>query len=119
MVDIFSKKDKRDDDESSRDDNSSFLLNAEVTEQAFVMRMSICAPQQRFCRKLNGHLGWVPLGTEVGDQICVLYGGEVLYVLRPEANEQYRLIGEAFIHGLMSGEAITAAGSDDRDSRIC
>lgn len=33
--------------------------------------------------------------------ICVLYRGAPLYVLRPKENATYQFVGDAFTHGLM------------------
>ena len=44
-----------------------------------------------------------------GDIICELYGGDLLYVLRyDDGGEVAKLIGIAYVHGLMNGEALTA-----------
>jgi hypothetical protein len=49
---------------------------------------------------------------QIGDKICVLFGGEVLFILRP-AGETYRLVGECYVHGLMSGEAMAMLDSSE------
>ncbi|KFY27065.1 hypothetical protein V493_03716 [Pseudogymnoascus sp. VKM F-4281 (FW-2241)] len=59
----------------------------------------------RMCVTKNGRLGKVLKSVEVGDVICVLYGGEVPYVIRPSVNGHYKFIGSCYIHGLMDGEA--------------
>ncbi|KAI1162159.1 heterokaryon incompatibility protein-domain-containing protein [Nemania serpens] len=46
-----------------------------------------------------------PAALEVGDVVCVLFGGKVPFCLRP-AGERYLLVGECYVHGLMKGEAI-------------
>ena len=50
-------------------------------------------------------MGLVPISAEVGDEIYLLAGGQVFYVLRPQG-DGFRLIGESYIHGLMDGEAL-------------
>ena len=50
-------------------------------------------------------IGLVPRLTQVDDEIFVLDGGQVLYVLRP-VGECFQCIGESYIHGLMDGEAL-------------
>jgi predicted glycosyl hydrolase (DUF1957 family) len=52
-----------------------------------------------------------PLARE-GDVVVVLYGGNVPYVLRstqsPSNDEQlWELVGEAYVHGIMEGEALS------------
>jgi hypothetical protein len=59
-----------------------------------------------------GYIGLVPSYAEVGDEIWVLVGGQVLYVLRETDRTKiqsktkiYEFLGEAYMHGLMDGEA--------------
>jgi hypothetical protein len=40
-----------------------------------------------------------------GDVCCVLFGAPVPFVLRP-VEEGFRLVGEAYVHGVMKGEAV-------------
>ena len=52
-----------------------------------------------------GYLGLVPHGTKEGDIVFVVMGADVPYVLRPY-DDGYELIGEAYVQGVMDGEAI-------------
>ena len=63
----------------------------------------------------SGYIGLVPSTTVVGDRICVLSGGKVPFVLRPHREQsqddnshslEYTFIGDAYVHGLMDGEAM-------------
>lgn len=63
-----------------------------------------------FCATEGRYLGWVPRGTENGDLICVLEGGEVPVVLRRAKDGRYQVLGDCYIHGIMDGEAITRDG---------
>lgn len=51
------------------------------------------------------YMGLAPGEARAGDLICVLLGGQVLYVLRPKG-EGFHFIGECYMHGMMSGEAM-------------
>jgi len=42
---------------------------------------------------------------QTGDEVCVLFGGEVLFILR-SVLDHYWLVGECYVHGLMQGEAM-------------
>jgi hypothetical protein len=42
---------------------------------------------------------------ETNDLICVLYGGDVPYVLRPNGDRFY-FVGDCYVHGLMDGEGV-------------
>ncbi|KAI8716377.1 HET domain-containing protein [Fusarium sp. LHS14.1] len=54
----------------------------------------------------TGYVGVGPLDTRVGDEVCVFIGGNAAYLVRPEENELYSLIGEAYVHGVMYGELL-------------
>jgi hypothetical protein len=54
----------------------------------------------------RNYCGLVPDTARVGDKVCVLYGGQVLYVMREREDGRYSFIGECYIHSLMDGMAI-------------
>ena len=51
-------------------------------------------------------MGLGPNGLRVGDIVCVCYGLNVLYILSTQ-NGYYLLVGEAYMHKIMRGEAFT------------
>jgi hypothetical protein len=53
----------------------------------------------------KGYMGLAPSDARPGDFICILLGGQVLYVLR-QRGEGFHFIGECYVHGLMDGEAM-------------
>lgn len=53
----------------------------------------------------GGYMGLGPKILQPGDVVCVLAGGEVPFILRPD-HGYYRLVGECYLHGIMNGEAI-------------
>lgn len=65
-------------------------------------------------RKLSvttgGRLGQMPIGTERGDLVCILIGGQVPFVIRPTkpGSTMYHLIGDCFLNGAMNGEMLMA-----------
>jgi hypothetical protein len=54
----------------------------------------------------SGLLGLGPRGLTKGDFVCLLYGCGVPMVLRPASNGAYSIVGEAYVHSLMDGEAV-------------
>ncbi|KAI0458578.1 hypothetical protein F5B21DRAFT_500471 [Xylaria acuta] len=82
---------------ASRNIISQFWLTAE----AFSSRLGDAV----FCGTERRYVGLVPDAAREGDQICLLHGGRVPFLLRPKANGVYRLVGEAYIHGIMQGQA--------------
>ena len=59
-----------------------------------------------------GYIGLVPLASMVGDEVCVLLGSKVPYVIRREGT-QYRFVGECYVFGMMDGEVLE--GIDNKD----
>jgi hypothetical protein len=59
----------------------------------------------------SGHLGNGTESLEVGDEVWVLAGAPVPFLLRPVRHGGYRLVGEAYVHGIMHGEAAAALSS--------
>lgn len=59
----------------------------------------------------SGYIGIGPPQTQSGDQVWVLHGGNVPFVMREIAEResdrpQLTLVGDAYVHGIMSGEAL-------------
>ena len=51
----------------------------------------------------SGYVGLGPAAMDAGDVIVIFYGAPVSFVLRPKGQE-FQLLGEAYIHGIMDGE---------------
>ncbi|KAI0601934.1 heterokaryon incompatibility protein-domain-containing protein [Biscogniauxia sp. FL1348] len=77
--------------------------------------------ERRLCLTKNGYIGLVPPLTQVGDRVCILFGGDAPYLIRPDdgsmLNESAeslscQLVGECYIHGIMDGEMMHLAGKD-------
>jgi hypothetical protein len=54
----------------------------------------------------GGLIGTGPEGLQTGDVVCVLYGGDLPFILRPDNQGQYLLIGGCYVSGTMHGEAL-------------
>ena len=59
---------------------------------------------RRIFRTEGGYVGLAPCLADVGDKIAILKGGRVAYALRP-VSTRWRLLGDAYVHGIMRGEA--------------
>ncbi|KAK7409526.1 hypothetical protein QQX98_008310 [Neonectria punicea] len=86
---------------------------------------------RRFLATAHGRLGWAPLCTKPGDLVCIFDGAPVPFILRPRTEKmtasqkqsrdnafsmlgdetKYELVGEAYIDGMMYGEAVSAKDS--------
>ena len=68
---------------------------------------------RRFITTMNGYIGWGPDNmydndqnqVQPGDKIAILFGCSTPIVVRPQGG-YFQVLGEAYIHGLMDGEAI-------------
>jgi hypothetical protein len=77
-----------------------------VTNRPFLMfeiqgRHSL---QRRLAWTEKGHLGLVANRTEVGDGVWLCKGSSVPLVLRQEGEKGWKVIGDAYVHGIMKGE---------------
>ncbi|KAF2493959.1 hypothetical protein BU16DRAFT_562915 [Lophium mytilinum] len=61
---------------------------------------------RRLFRTHTKFLGTGPRSLEVGDELWVLAGAPVPFVLRRLPNGRHQLVGEAYVYGLMHGEAL-------------
>ena len=68
-----------------------------------VMRLSTA---RKVCVTSNGYLGRVVYGSVIGDKICMFFGASVPFVLRERDDGGFMFVGEAYVHGLMDGEAL-------------
>lgn len=66
---------------------------------------STVAEGRSLCVTKNSRLCLAPSETRVGDSVAIFYGGRTAYILRP-VGEDFEFLGEAYIHGLMKGEAL-------------
>lgn len=66
---------------------------------------------RRFSVSRMGRFGLVPRCAQVEDQICVIAGAAVPFIVRrlpttPGDSPRYHIVGSCYVHGLMSGEAL-------------
>jgi hypothetical protein len=54
----------------------------------------------------KGYVGLAPEHAVPGDILCVIIGAIVPYVLRRVPEGGFELVGEAYVHGIMDGEAM-------------
>ncbi|KAI0454258.1 heterokaryon incompatibility protein-domain-containing protein [Xylaria acuta] len=55
-------------------------------------------------RTRKGYLGLGP-ACRVGDLVCILFGGEVPFILRRKKG-YFQFVGDAYVHGIMEGETM-------------
>jgi hypothetical protein len=81
------------------------LIDAGLSD--FCQQIQVIARDRRPLLASGGFLGIGPHETEPGDLIFILLGAGVPYIMRRRGQEgKLRLIGEAYVHGIMDGEAM-------------
>lgn len=104
----LSRPNNDNDDELWPTDLEEYLPHAQLWTQKRTLILSAA----------HTYLGLAPSATLPGDQICILHGFHAPVILRPcgiagggtGANDDslsYTVIGNAYIHGLMDGEAMS------------
>ena len=78
---------------------------------------------RRFSLTSRGYLGLVPTETATEDVICILLGSKVPFVLSPKQSDisgttVYSLIGDCYVHGIMTGEAMGDANLETREFHL-
>lgn len=60
---------------------------------------------RRLFETTRGFIGLGPPAARIGDQVCLLLGGQVLYTLRAREDGHHDFVGECYVHGMMDGQA--------------
>lgn len=55
----------------------------------------------------KGYLGLGPQHLQADDVVSIIQGAVTPFILRPTGDGRYQLVGEAYVHGIMDGEALT------------
>jgi hypothetical protein len=106
----------------SRIPQSNQELRSPTAQQAMIQFMG-AASSATYKRRLfftqEGYIGLAPKGARVGDQIYLLFGAEVPYVLRRKGDDlqTFEVVGECYCHGIMEGEML-AAGRTPSELKI-
>lgn len=85
--------------------NSSEISETELYREVMSLATKDCVFFNTTDRRF---LGASSQFVDKGDKICLFYGTETPHVIRPTGNKnQFRLLGEAYVIGIMHGEFLT------------
>lgn len=65
-----------------------------------------CHFRRCFTTHNQGYISIGPRSLQRGDGVFVLRGGRVPFILRKIAENEYTIVGECYVHGIMHGEAL-------------
>lgn len=86
-------------------------LGSNGNADLFLDAAATACGHRAFFRTESGLVGLGPNWLQTGDSVCILFGADVPFVIRPK-NGGYRLIGECYIHDLMRGQAVDKLASE-------
>jgi hypothetical protein len=87
--------------------------NSPTTMVTFLKRVQQVVWNRKFLRSSEEDLfGLAPTNAQAGDYICILFGCSVPVILRKCASDAeggvlYTFVGEAYVHSMMDGEAVS------------
>ena len=76
-------------------------------ELRFLEVIMLTSFHKRLVFVYEGYIGMAPHDARKGDIVCLLLGCSIPVVLRERIEGGFRLVGEACVHGIMKGEAMT------------
>lgn len=65
-----------------------------------------CDPDRKFFVTREGYIGMADWAIQEGDEVCLLYSGHALYVVRKEG-DHFLFLGDCYVPGLMDGEILS------------
>ena len=82
------------------------LPNLRTEWEKYTRRVRDVCRNRAFFLTSQGFIGLAPLLTRQGDEVCVLLGCDSTMVLRPIGNNQFQVIGQSYMSGINTGEAL-------------
>jgi hypothetical protein len=106
-------------------------ITAENNTVKYMVMLKRATESRRFFVSTKGYVGLAPFHAEVGDLICVLFGGQTPFILRNSSHTHpkiqyifggegnaYLFIGECYVQGIMDGEAYEEFKRGDSDAKL-
>jgi hypothetical protein len=109
-------KEKDDHQDTNTDEDQALTKPSKIrslhsfSEREFDRLRIIFSSSRRIFRTRENYLGNGPRSIRPGDQVWILAGTKIPFVLRPQENGKYVLIGGSYTHGIMHGEAFERQG---------
>ncbi|KAL1646054.1 hypothetical protein SLS58_003474 [Diplodia intermedia] len=99
---------------------SNFQRDFDGESMQFASRLSCTGASRRLYSTARGFVGLGPESTKKGDQIWMILGARVPFVLRnnPRPAGSFKMIGETYVHGFMHGAMRELVGGKVREISI-
>jgi hypothetical protein len=91
-------------------------LNGNYRMDCFMMSRARHAytMNRHFFLTSSGHMGLGQPLISPGDKVCILSGADMPFILREFEKDSFSLVGPAYVHGIMDGEATRTEGFEER-----
>jgi hypothetical protein len=79
-----------------------------IAAEKYELEIAALMIHRRVIVTQTGLYGLGPSTAREGHLCCVIFGAKIPFIVKPiaDSNEQYELVGEAYIHGIMKGEVV-------------
>ena len=77
-----------------------------------IMAMGLACRGRRFFTTTKGFMGLAPDIAQVGDKVCLISGCCTPFIIRADG-QNYALVGESYVHGVMDGELMSDITFED------
>jgi hypothetical protein len=88
---------------TSSENDSSQMARLPSEFHGFVKAATNISVDRKLCLTKRGYLGQIPIEAQSRDSICIFPGEVVPFVIR-RSGEHWKIVGDAYIHGIMYGE---------------
>jgi hypothetical protein len=105
VADIGSRRGYAIDWECVGQDPQEITAEGRQRQSAMLVVTKMMTFGRRLFKTARGFIGLGPAAAQIDDQVSVLLGGQVLYVLRKQNDRHHEFIGECYVHGMMDGQA--------------
>ena len=94
-------------------DNDSGQQQSLIGHTRYYTAMVLRCSHKKLFLTRDMRIGLGPAETKEGDEIVVFFGAATPFVVRrDESGQQWRLVGSAWVQGLMGGEAMEGEGKE-------
>lgn len=82
------------------------LLLLNDSNIAYIYFLKKWQESRKYFRTRDGRVGLAPTTVQTNDIVCIFHGSHVPHIIRPGGQQgTWVIIGEAYVHGMMYGEA--------------
>ncbi|KAI9856597.1 MAG: hypothetical protein M1813_008857 [Trichoglossum hirsutum] len=78
----------------------------------FVHALQQASLERRFYISAKGSMGLAPSGAEIGDTLAAFMGAQLPFVIRCRGLEEYRVVGECYVHSCVDGQLLGEQGPE-------